>query len=215
MLRQNALSSNGFLTSFAQPNAFRAVLTDTNGAPVSYLASTFQPYNNLTDLYFAEAAGDENMNDACAAVGATLDGALPGAQVVESNGGRVPGMVEAASLTCNGFGDVAAALVGMHPNDVWITRLEADLTRPALAQDLTLMASASQGYVPNWHLASTSIGSPCPPVTTGTASSPSQGGNFTCAVRPSFAGRAALGFAAFGVAFLLRRAAGRRRRPQR
>ena len=40
--------------------------------------------------------------------------------------------------------DLAEALIGMHPADVWITRLEANLTRKDLAKDLELQAAAAQ-----------------------------------------------------------------------
>ena len=40
--------------------------------------------------------------------------------------------------------DLAQALVGLHPSDVWITRLEADLTRKDLAEDLVIEAAAEQ-----------------------------------------------------------------------
>jgi hypothetical protein len=114
------------------------------------------------------------------------------------------GTVAASTFACNGFDDVAAALIGMHPGDVWITRLEADLTRQALAQDLTLTPAASQAAVPSWHLAPTSIGSPCPPNTT--ASPPPSSGT-TCAAgrRPAFADTAAFTLAALGVGLVLRR----------
>jgi hypothetical protein len=40
--------------------------------------------------------------------------------------------------------DMAEALVGMHPADVWLTRLEANLPRAALAQDLVLVPAPVQ-----------------------------------------------------------------------
>ena len=43
--------------------------------------------------------------------------------------------------------DVSTALEGLHPADVWVTRLEADLPREALAVDLLLRAAESQDPV--------------------------------------------------------------------
>jgi hypothetical protein len=40
--------------------------------------------------------------------------------------------------------DLAQALVGMHPRDVWITRLEANLPREAFAEDLVLVPAQFQ-----------------------------------------------------------------------
>ncbi len=40
--------------------------------------------------------------------------------------------------------DIATALTGMHPKDVWVTRMEADLPRAALANDLVIKAAPEQ-----------------------------------------------------------------------
>lgn len=61
-----------------------------------------------------------------------------------------PGELDARQLACGGLSDLAVALVGSHPKDVWITRLEAELPKEALATDLTLRAAASQEQVSNW-----------------------------------------------------------------
>jgi hypothetical protein len=207
VLRQTALSSNGFLTSFAQQGGLRGQVLQTTGAAATYFASTGQSYTNLTDLYFGEAAGDMGVADACTAVGTAIDAIPQGSEVVENTGTLPPNTVDAKALTCNGFGDLAAALVGMHPTDVWVTRLEADLTRSALDQELTLSPAAAQVPVPNWHLATTSIGSPCPPPTAQPSAPQSSGG---CSMRrPTFGSRASLGFVAFGLLLLLRRGAKR------
>ena len=81
-------------------------------------------------------------------------------------GGGAPGCVvgadeiDARTLACGPLDDVAAALAGMHPRDVWITRLEADLPRAALASDLALKAGA-QAEVDNWISVTKSVNSPC------------------------------------------------------
>jgi len=40
--------------------------------------------------------------------------------------------------------DIATALNGLHPKDVWVTRLEANLPRSALTKDLEIMAATNQ-----------------------------------------------------------------------
>jgi hypothetical protein len=56
---------------------------------------------------------------------------------------------------CEGFDDLDVALVGLHPADVWVTRMRALLPANALsAGDLVLQASASQRQVFNLHDAS-------------------------------------------------------------
>jgi len=72
-----------------------------------------------------------------------------------------PGEIAATTLECNGFSDIAAATVGMHLADVWITRLEANLPRAALAQDLTLQSAASQTELSSALRAVKHVNPPC------------------------------------------------------
>ena len=74
-----------------------------------------------------------------------------------------PDEIDARQLACGDLDDVATALVGMRPVNVWLTRLEADLPRRALGADLGLQASMSQAVVDNWMFASTYTGDPCSP----------------------------------------------------
>jgi hypothetical protein len=55
--------------------------------------------------------------------------------------------IDAADFRCGGLDDVASALIGMHPDDVVITRLEANLPRTALDTDLLLEAADDQDDV--------------------------------------------------------------------
>jgi hypothetical protein len=54
---------------------------------------------------------------------------------------------------CAAFDDLTAATSGLYIGDVWVTRLRAKLPVAALAQDLVLQASATQGPVFNLHRA--------------------------------------------------------------
>jgi hypothetical protein len=80
-----------------------------------------------------------------------------------------PGDIDAADLACGGLDDIAMALVGLHPHDVWLTRLEGNLPRTALAADLVLQASASQQAVSNVFNVSpaNATGNPCVPPSSG------------------------------------------------
>jgi hypothetical protein len=73
-----------------------------------------------------------------------------------------PDQIDARELKCGALDDLAAALVGMHPKDVWVTRLDANLPRWALAEDLTVAPALDQSPVENWILADSAVGSPCP-----------------------------------------------------
>ncbi len=52
---------------------------------------------------------------------------------------------------CDGFDDLDVAVLGMHPYDVWVTRLRADLPIKALDTDLRLQASSVQVEVSPVH----------------------------------------------------------------
>jgi hypothetical protein len=56
----------------------------------------------------------------------------------------VTDFIDAREFGCEDLDDVATALEGLHLDDVWVTRLEANLPRAALATDLLLQASKTQ-----------------------------------------------------------------------
>jgi len=106
--------------------------------------------------------------------------------------------------------DLAQALVGMHPRDVWVTRLEGNLARTALANDLELTAAPHQTPVPGVFAASfgTNVPQTCK-LSTWSAPPPpvSRGPRWN-----RYAGAIAL--ALMGVLLVMRRAIRRRQRPQ-
>lgn len=73
-----------------------------------------------------------------------------------------PGEIDAREFTCGELTDLSAALVGMHPSSVWVTRLEANLPRAALADDLELAAHAKQVPVHNNHVTPNTKNYECP-----------------------------------------------------
>ena len=72
-----------------------------------------------------------------------------------------PGFLAASKLACGKLDDLAVAMVGMHPHDVWVTRLEAELPRAALATDLLLEAAAVQSELSNSIEPERYINNPC------------------------------------------------------
>ncbi|MFT3768713.1 MAG: hypothetical protein QM820_24975 [Minicystis sp.] len=68
-----------------------------------------------------------------------------------------PGQIDARTLACGKADDLRLAFNGLHPRDVWVTRLEADLPRLALATDLALKPADSQLAVSNSLQAPTGI----------------------------------------------------------
>src|SRR5207248_2886839 len=140
-------------------------------------------FSNLTDLYFAQAKADANVADTCSSNGysaklATSDlvvddckgVAVPDAGAPRADAGRVPppncppppsGTIAASSLTCEDFSDISAAMIGMHPDTVWLTRLEANLPRESLAADLKIKPSNPQDPVSNVMRAAVHVNPPC------------------------------------------------------
>jgi hypothetical protein len=56
---------------------------------------------------------------------------------------------------------MSAALTGMRPKDVWLTRLESKLPREALSEDLSMQAGM-QDDAENWMVAGNAVNAPCP-----------------------------------------------------
>jgi hypothetical protein len=138
----------GFLTTFAQDGGLHATVRDHRGAGVELRASS-QPESataaSMAELYFKLAsAGTIFSGGSCeSAVHALFSNDLA---VVEecADGMCSAGALPASKLECEGAKDVAAALIGMRPRDVWVTRLEANLPKEGLTADLTLKPAGSQ-----------------------------------------------------------------------
>jgi hypothetical protein len=90
----------------------------------------------------------------------TSDAAFPSAGITPCPSASA-GKLAASALVCNNFSDVAAALIGMHPSDVWITRLEANLPHAALAADLKIGPAKDQKAVSSAHQAVRHVNAPC------------------------------------------------------
>jgi hypothetical protein len=143
-----------------------------------------QSFTNLGDLYFAQAEFDSMASDSCSGNGYPN---LTNTQIVYDDCQSSPGAgdagtppmgmcgaapptgctappgggVGASTLACHGHTDIAAALIGMHPDTVWVTRLEANLPRESLAADLKIKPSAQQEPVSNKLRASIHVNPPC------------------------------------------------------
>jgi hypothetical protein len=164
-LRQKALEQNGgatWLTAFAQPGALLSPLQ----APFIGGTRNYSVSGNFSDFVDTIAAayvqrGVANSEDTVTECTAIFPQIANSSQVVSdpcpfgkpSNDPSclevAPGEIDARSLECGKLDDVGVALTGMHPNDVWLTRLEANLPRAALASDLVVQASGSQTAVDN------------------------------------------------------------------
>jgi hypothetical protein len=162
-LRDAALSAgagDAWLTSFSRAAALTTKITAADGQLATYAAGSGS-YDNLADLYFAQAAENDGALTPCS-VGSN---AASKSVVLEAcaMAGCSGGQIEASALACDGYDDLAAATIGLHPADVWVTRLEAELPREALAKDLVLGAHMAQDEIGNWHVAQKDLNDPpCP-----------------------------------------------------
>jgi hypothetical protein len=147
-LRLEALAQNGgksFLATYAQVGTLTGTYSDVNFEPVNFL-----------DLYATQAFTNGETTFRCHigasnGSGSSLRGGLvknpcPAGEPWDSPlcGQVAPGEIDARTLGCQGLDDIATALEGLHLEDVWVTRLEANLPREALATDLVLQAEKSQ-----------------------------------------------------------------------
>jgi hypothetical protein len=168
-LRDQALSSGdgrGWLTAYAQQGALLSPKPNpVTGAPVQYFVGP-RTVTTIGEAFVQQGLlNDEADSHAC----------LEAFEIHAEDGGIVvdpcetgeclplgPGEIDERDLRCGPLDDLAAALVGMHPKDVWLTRLEANLSRDALAVDLAVAPAQNQSPVENWILAETSYNAPCP-----------------------------------------------------
>lgn len=223
--RAAALAGGAFLTSFAVPGAVTSQIGTPDGLIAQYdvvePAGTIATYDNLARLYFAQSAAKDGLADECGPVAKALEDLDPAAEVVAPCDGDptcMPpeGSVPSTLIACNGYSDLAAALIGMHPRDVWVTRLEANLPRAELEADLTVGAESEQAPVQNWMIAASNVNEPL--CNTQAQPQPAMDdmsyGDSACGCRTPSARRVDPmmgGFSVLGLLLLARRVAKRRR----
>ncbi len=176
VLRQTALEQNDgktWLTTFAMQGG---LLQQIQGIPgfMSGIRTYSSPSSQgladtMASAYIQQALGDGQLaTDDCVARMAQLASAPTivsnpcdlGKPYDDPSCGAVgANEIDARNLVC-GLGqpepldDVAVALNGLHPKDVWLTRIEANLPHAALANDLIVQPSATQTKVDNLKFAS-------------------------------------------------------------
>ena len=70
-----------------------------------------------------------------------------------------PGLCQSGDELCCSYDDLQVATFGLHQNDIWLTRLRAELPVAALTTDLKLEPHPSQTGVSNLHTAQNPPGS--------------------------------------------------------
>lgn len=144
------------VSSSAAPFGVVAYTTSGSRTPVDTIAAAFaqqglangETQDTACGVRFAElAAEDRVVGNPCPA-GAKLSD--------PSCDGVASGQIDARDLACGDLDDLAVAMIGLHPRDVWLTRLEANLPRAALDTDLVL-SPGPQVPVDNWLRARVSV----------------------------------------------------------
>jgi Uncharacterized protein conserved in bacteria (DUF2330) len=149
-LHRQALAKNlgfSYLPAFAFKGAFSSALPGPSSSTATYSLSSntsFRLYSTFADLYFAQAnSNDGKMPDSCASIVPLLNGT----KLVTADGSD--GTLAQSTLDCEKYTDISAAMRGMHPAKVWLTRLELDLPKEALSMDCTVVPADSQEQISN------------------------------------------------------------------
>ncbi len=172
-VRDAALAAEGgrtWLTAYAKKGALLSPIPNpVTGSPTPYnVGGGASPATTIADAYVrqgvlnGEASSYECMYAADAiadASGVVVDPCPPTQKVCDE---LAADEIDNRTLACGTLDDLAVALVGMHPRDVWLTRLESALPRAALADDLGMAAATDQAEVESFRVATQAQNEPCP-----------------------------------------------------
>jgi hypothetical protein len=147
-LHRQALAKNlgfSYLPTFAFVRAFAGGLPGPFGGSAFYTTTKGAQFNDsFPELYFAQAQeNDTKPSTGCPDVASLFTKT----ELVSEDG--ADGTLLASSFSCDGYTDLAAAVLGMHPASVWLTRLELDLPKEALSMDCVVVPAESQASVSN------------------------------------------------------------------
>lgn len=153
-LRDRALASGKtFFVSYAQHDPlFAPVVDPTAGFPTRYRTTEGWTYSRIAEAYVRQAFinGETSSVDCIDDFqGLAFDGRRVVHPTCDDAGNCAPvnaeSEIDARDLDCDPplgsdipLDDLSEALVGLHPKDVWVTRMEANLLRESLANDLEL-----------------------------------------------------------------------------
>jgi hypothetical protein len=172
VLREKALAAadggRAFLTPYAQQGSlFSPVSSPAAPFGVRYTTSgSTTPVDTIAAAFAQQGIANRETQDTACAVRfaeiatesrAVANPCPAGVPLSDPSCGEVAaGQIDARELACGALDDLAVAMVGLHPKDVWLTRLEANLPRAALDTDLVL-SPAPQERVDNWLRARVSV----------------------------------------------------------
>src|SRR6185503_18051847 len=180
-----------WINAYSKKGALLSPITNPlTQSPVQYSVGAFSPITvgelfvdqalingetqieSCRDVFTTYAQSNALVVDLCApdggggGGGGTGGGGAGGGGAGGSGGGQscgVPqlGQIDARDFACGPLDDIGVALTGMHPRDVWLTRLESSLPHAALKDDLLIQASQDQSEIENWLTATVPVNPPC------------------------------------------------------
>jgi hypothetical protein len=186
-LRLGVLAANGgrtWNTAYAEPGGLLSIFGDPVTGDIESYVVGGTTYDTIAAAYVhqgvlnGEGATPEctqwfpSFATASSKVVAACDDVMNGGTGGQGTGGQGtggapsvtacgPDELDGRKLACGMLDDLAVAFEGMHPKDVWLTRLEANLPHAALDEDLTLDPAPGQQVVSKWILTTQSTGDPC------------------------------------------------------
>jgi len=134
-LRTAALEENlgaSYLTTFASKNPFGKTTTRTLTTSQFTLGSS-----SLGQLYFDQGFQNEGRQETGCSL--ALRGLTSDVLVADEDAAK--------QFTCGDLDDISAAMIGMHPSQLWLARLEMNLPREALGMDCRVNAASEQKEV--------------------------------------------------------------------
>ena len=163
ILRDQQLGKgHAFLSPYAEPGAlFGVVQNPSTQAATTYTTTKGWAYQTIADAFVEQAfINGETSSTHCMDNFEGLEEESRRVVMPQCDAsGKCAGVdaaseIDARTLTCDApigsaraLDDLAQAMIGMHPRDVWVTRLEGDLARDALKDDLVLTAAPKQEAV--------------------------------------------------------------------
>jgi hypothetical protein len=134
-LREDTLSQHlgaSFLTTFATKNPFDRNVTRT------LTTSGGRPSQQLGQLYFDQGFENEAVQEGACSL-----------SLVGLTGDTLVDETAATAFTCGDLSDISAAMIGMHPSRVWMSRMEMTLPRDVLGMDCRVNDDPAQKEVSN------------------------------------------------------------------
>ena len=110
---------------------------------VQRCAGSIGPLTDPGIVHSLANSNDSKMPDSCPSIVPLLNGT----KLVTADGSD--GTLAQSKLECEKYTDISAAMRGMHPANVWLTRLELDLPKEALSVDCTVVPAESQEQISN------------------------------------------------------------------